>query len=1141
MSDKLKISTLNVRGLRQNNKRRKVIKLLEDSKSDIILLQETHINECKEWKGKCFFNFLDTSSAGVAIFINTSFQGVIERFHSNNDGRICYVDLTFSNQEIRVICVYAPINPVDRKTFFSYSLPPFFSSTRVNILAGDMNCVKSVVSDTYNHSSGVVLKGSNELETLVNRFSLLDAYKPKPGAKSHDFTWYASSGASASRLDRVYVPKSCVTTLTAEIFPYSDHKILHCSLKFSAKNVISGKSYWKLNSSVLQDENYIKLIKDLINDSKTLKLAYDSVSEWWDDLKERIKKVSITHCAVRKKESNQEEYELKTKLKYETDPAKVNSLKIELEKLNDQKLDALFVRSRLQEELHDEKCSALFYQRIQENKVKKDIKKITDENTGQSHIENKDIIKVFENFYKDLYTSHDGDDDICRQILCNVNPLSEEDSGFTIKKDMLKFVISSMKNNKTPGMDGLTAEFYKTFFEDLCDILIEVYTEINTDNTIPKSMTRAVTVVLPKKANSETPSDYRPITLLNTDYKILTKYINHVYFPEFLKANISSEQLCAVPGRSITNGTIFIRDVIEYCRDKDKAGFLMSLDQKKAFDLVDRSFMFKVLDKMNFNKDVLAVIKALYQKTSTSIQVNGHLSESVDLQRGVRQGCPLSPSLYVVYVESFLSFIRSQSGFVGIQLPHRVAKVSAYADDLLLFCQDQKDVKCIFSFFEYIKQGTGSELNLNKTQLLAIGDTSTVHVRSDYLVDNIKVCGVIFKNAPCHEAIQENTMACIEKIKRQINFFRTLPCTIKGKVLIANTILFPKLFYVAKTFLPSKVLLALVKRIVYSFLYGEGKAEMFKRDCIELDKDKGGLGLYNLDTFCESIFVQENVCFPSQNDFDHQRKELFQYLFSFWLRDFYPDTFDRGKPHCFTLLDPYKLAKDILTKLEDKKDILNISLVSNNQLYQWLSGDKEVIELKIPRDVDLSDEVKNRLIKLWNDYKVSAKNSSFSWRLAMKGLKTGEFLKKIKMLRVGFSCNFCDDKGIETIEHLFFECQSLEKARKIILQFVERLGVGVPLSKDEGQLFFCLGLTSSDEGKELNRIIFECVAECNSLIWSCRNDIRFEHQDCEDKIEEVERVVQYICDRIYKEKFLKDVAEANNNLKSKRAGEVVGE
>ena len=94
-----------------------------------------------------------------------------------------------------------------------------------------------------------------------------------------------------------------------------------------------------------------------------------------------------------------------------------------------------------------------------------------------------------------------------------------------------------------------------------------------------------------------------------------------------------------------------------------------------------------------------------------------------------------------------------------------VAKVSDYADDLLFFCRDQKDINYIFAFFRILKKGTGSELNLNKTQLLvAIGKSALV--TSNYSVESIKVCGVIFENAQSHEAIKETTSVCIEKIKK---------------------------------------------------------------------------------------------------------------------------------------------------------------------------------------------------------------------------------------------------------------------------------------------------------------------------------------------------------------------------------------
>ena len=83
---------------------------------------------------------------------------------------------------------------------------------------------------------------------------------------------------------------------------------------------------------------------------------------------------------------------------------------------------------------------------------------------------------------------------------------------------------------------------------------------------------------------------------------------------------------------------------------------------------------------------------------------------------------------------------------------------------------------------------------------------------------------------------------------------------------------------------------------------------------------------------------------------------------------------------------------------------MNISRVSANHRSQWLSGDKQVIDFKIAQETNMSNDVKNRLTKIWNEYKVSVTNGNFVWRITMKYLKTGEFLKKIKIQRVGFDC-----------------------------------------------------------------------------------------------------------------------------------------
>ena len=145
-------------------------------------------------------------------------------------------------------------------------------------------------------------------------------------------------------------------------------------------------------------------------------------------------------------------------------------------------------------------------------------------------------------------------------------------------------------------------------------------------------MTEAVTVLIPKEGDVHSPSNFRPITLLNVDYKLMTKTINKSFFSKFRNDNLSDEQLCAVPGRNFRNGTILIRDIISYCKSKGISASIVSLDQKKAFDMVDRCFLYKILKALKVNSRVLRFVDTIYCNTHTSIQVNGHLSSKIPLQ-----------------------------------------------------------------------------------------------------------------------------------------------------------------------------------------------------------------------------------------------------------------------------------------------------------------------------------------------------------------------------------------------------------------------------------------------------------------------------------------------------------------------------
>ena len=119
---------------------------------------------------------------------------------------------------------------------------------------------------------------------------------------------------------------------------------------------------------------------------------------------------------------------------------------------------------------------------------------------------------------------------------------------------------------------------------------------------------------------------WRPISLLNIDYKIMTKVLSN-RLRTVLPFIINTDQTGAVPGRSIAQSISLTRDIIDYCNHKDIGGAILSLDQAKAFDKISWSFMYKALEKFGFGPNFIAWIKLCYTDISSAVKVNGYLSE----------------------------------------------------------------------------------------------------------------------------------------------------------------------------------------------------------------------------------------------------------------------------------------------------------------------------------------------------------------------------------------------------------------------------------------------------------------------------------------------------------------------------------
>ena len=125
--------------------------------------------------------------------------------------------------------------------------------------------------------------------------------------------------------------------------------------------------------------------------------------------------------------------------------------------------------------------------------------------------------------------------------------------------------------------------------------------------------------------------------------KVLTSRLS-----KLLESIVNPDQTCSVPGRSILSNVTLLRDIIDFIQETDECAILVSLDQEKAFDRVDRTFLLQLLEVYGFGPDFCRWLTTLYDDAFMQIIINDRLSSKVCLQRGVRQGDPLSPLLYVI-------------------------------------------------------------------------------------------------------------------------------------------------------------------------------------------------------------------------------------------------------------------------------------------------------------------------------------------------------------------------------------------------------------------------------------------------------------------------------------------------------------
>jgi len=203
-----------------------------------------------------------------------------------------------------------------------------------------------------------------------------------------------------------------------------------------------------------------------------------------------------------------------------------------------------------------------------------------------------------------------------------------------------------------------------------------------------------VIVCLPKICEPTTLADFRPITLLNTDYKMMARIIVNRLRPMMAEL-LQQNQFCGVPGRTIFEAVATVREAIAQAEITRVPLCILSLDFQEAFDRISHQYLFSILKSSGFSDWFIDRIRGMYEGAASSVQINGHIAGPIPIQCSVRQGCHMSMILLALCVDPLLRILEQKLHGIHIGKWANKTVVVAYADDVTIFVTSPMDLPVI--------------------------------------------------------------------------------------------------------------------------------------------------------------------------------------------------------------------------------------------------------------------------------------------------------------------------------------------------------------------------------------------------------------------------------------------------------------
>ncbi|GJR47768.1 RNA-directed DNA polymerase, eukaryota, reverse transcriptase zinc-binding domain protein [Tanacetum coccineum] len=443
----------------------------------------------------------------------------------------------------------------------------------------------------------------------------------------------------------------------------------------------------------------------------------------------------------------------------------------------------------------------------------------------------------------------------------SLNCMDRETLERQVTLEEIKEAVWDCGSSKAPGPDGYSFAFVKKYWGTIQKDLYDFVNLFFASCVMPNGANSSFFTLIPKVNNPTLITDFRPISLIGIHYKIIAKILAN-RLSKVIDKIVSKEQSAFIAGRQILDGPVILSEIIEWYKKRKKKLLIFKVDFEKAFDSISWNYLIHILDSFGFGNKWCSWIKACLNSSRASILINGSPTSEFSIKRGLRQGDPLSPFLFILVMEGLHNAFEEAVGnglITGVNIKNSTINVSHlfYADDVIITTDwNAKDMDNIIRVLHVFYLASGLKINIHKSNIYGIG------VNKDEVLSMASNAGCIAGDIPFNYLglpIGSNMKSIaswktlVDRFHMRLSSWKANLLSIGGRLTLIKSVLGSLGIYYLSIFRAPESVLQDLERIRANFFWGgnkdKNKMAWVKWPIILNSFDKGGLNIGSLKAF----------------------------------------------------------------------------------------------------------------------------------------------------------------------------------------------------------------------------------------------------------------------------------------------------